>query len=145
MVHYYLFIAEPGQLTLATRFYKVAVGSSERDEKARDFLRDFAIVSNMYFTIFDYQARDFLAKIANSVAPAGSICPLDFLVFKECKVYDLFRYFQFGVPLCSKSGTRKARALFHEQFSPAAALPRISKKSASTLPSFLTYKTYVYG
>lgn len=145
MVHYYLFIAEPGQLTLATRFYKVAVGSSERDEKARDFLRDFAIVSNMYFTIFDYQARDFLAKIANSVAPAGTICPLDFLVFKECKVYDLFRYYQFGVPLCSKSGTRKARALFHAQFSPAAALPRISKKSASHLPSFPTYKTYVYG
>ena len=145
MVHYYLFIAEPGQLTLATRFYKVAVGSSERDEKARNFLRDFAIVSNMFFTIFDYQARDFLAKIANSVAPAGTICPLDFLVFKECKVYDLFRYFQYGVPLCSKSGTRKARALFHAQFSPAAALPRISKKSASHLPSFPTYKTYVYG
>ena len=145
MVRYYLFIAEPGQLTLATRFYKVAVGSLERDEKARNFLRDFAIVSNMYFTIFDYQARDFLAKIANSVAPAGTNCPLDYLVFKECKVYDLFRYFQFGVPLCSKSGTRKARDLFHAQFSPAAVSPRISKKSASHLPSFITSKTYVYG
>ena len=145
MVHYYLFIAEPGQLSLATRFYKVAVGSSKRDENARDFLRDFAVVSNMYFTLFDYQARDFLAKIAKSIAPENVICPLDYLRFGECKVYDLFMYFSYGQPLREKSGSCKARALFRATFCPEFLSSNISKNQASHLPSLETYKTYVYG
>lgn len=66
MTHYYLYIEEDGaQLSLSTRFYKVAIGRNTRHDQARLELTRIAKVRGHFFRLWDDVTDAFFTRLNN--------------------------------------------------------------------------------
>lgn len=67
MKTYYLMIVADGEISSATRFYKVGVGTSKRDASCLQFLQMWCNAHGQYFARIDAEVDDFQQKIAKSI------------------------------------------------------------------------------
>lgn len=67
MTHYYLYIQSGVQLNTESRFYKVAVGESEKGQKMNAWLEAFAAEHGHYFVRWSHDAADFYSKCVDSI------------------------------------------------------------------------------
>lgn len=66
MTRYYLLIAEEKELSVQSRFFRVAVGQSTRDQKLLQALSFFVASRKWYFERWSNAVDSFLSKIAES-------------------------------------------------------------------------------
>lgn len=69
MKHYHLYIKAGVQIDENTEFYKVAIGTSEREQKHRAWLESYAMEHGHLFMMWDAAAVDFLDRCISSLAP----------------------------------------------------------------------------
>lgn len=66
MTHYYLYIDEDGaQLSLSTKFYKVAIGHNPRHDHAKRELTQLAKERGHYFRLWDKVTDEFFTRLNN--------------------------------------------------------------------------------
>lgn len=66
MTHYYLYIDEDGaQLSLSTKFYKVAIGHNPRHDRARHELTKISKDRGHYFRLWDDETDEFFTRLNN--------------------------------------------------------------------------------
>ena len=66
MTHYYLYIEEDSpQLSLSTKFYKVAIGHNPRDNRARHELTEISKKRGHYFRLWDDETDEFFTRLNN--------------------------------------------------------------------------------
>lgn len=67
MTHYYLYIMCDATLDDNSRFYKVSIGESEREQKHYLFLESYAMEHGHFFALWDWNAIEFLKKCLDSI------------------------------------------------------------------------------
>lgn len=66
MTHYYLYIDEDSaQLSLSTKFYKVAIGHNPRHDRARNELSEISRERGHYFRLWDKVTDEFFTRLNN--------------------------------------------------------------------------------
>lgn len=69
MKHYHLYIKAGVQIDQDTEFFKVAIGTSGREQKISAWLESYAMEHGHLFIVWDALAADFLTKCFASIAP----------------------------------------------------------------------------
>lgn len=68
MTRYYLYIMAGLELDNSTRFYKLSIGESERQDRVRAWLEAYALEHGHFFALCDRSCVDFLDSCLRSVA-----------------------------------------------------------------------------
>lgn len=87
MKSYHLLIVAGACISHDTRFYKVAIGTSQKDVRCCQFLSDFAAAQGHYFERWSHETNLFLEKIAASLSKQ-----LHELPFHKINVADLVTF-----------------------------------------------------
>jgi len=72
MKYYYLYIKAGLEIDLETRFFKVGIGASKRDQKIRAWLEAFAIEHGHFFCIWSEHAAQFFLKCRNQIGEGAA-------------------------------------------------------------------------
>lgn len=68
MTSYYLYIMAGLELDNSTRFYKLSIGESEREDRVRAWLEAYALEHGHFFALCDGYCADFLDSCLRSVS-----------------------------------------------------------------------------
>lgn len=72
MKSYYLYIKAGLEIDLETRFFKVGIGASKRDQKIRTWLEAYAIEHGHFFCVWSYHAAEFYRKCSIQIGPGAA-------------------------------------------------------------------------
>lgn len=87
MKSYHLLIVAGACISLDTKFYKVAIGTSKKDVRYSQFIQEYAATHGHFFAIWSEETSIFLEKIAASLSQQ-----LHELPFHKINVSDLVTF-----------------------------------------------------
>ena len=67
MKSFYLLITAANCITLSSKYYKIAAGTSKRDQQALSYMRFYAVNKGYYFSVWNNDSAEFVYKIATSL------------------------------------------------------------------------------
>jgi len=115
MKTYYLMIVADGEISSATRFYKVGVGTSKRDASCLHFLQMWSNARGHYFAKINADVDDFQQRIAKSIG-----LQVYDLQKTTCTVERLTKYIKEFGETPSIPPTSKQQTFFRQIIQPAA-------------------------